>query len=90
MTMPTNTIKTRTDCPDCRRHRFALVVIFIASLASGFCSSSLLHQDRVRAEGRRQFEDFLLNADSLGIIDHARLAELAADPGDEDAVSKAR
>ena len=29
-------------------------------------------------EGQRQFREFLLNADRLGIIDHGRLNELTA------------
>ena len=37
----------------------------------------------VRAEGERRFGEFLVVADSLGIIDHARLDELASGQGDE-------
>lgn len=71
----------RPRCPDCRRHRPASVVVvavvFLAAFASGFCTSLLLCQERVREEGRQRFKEFLLNADRLGIIDQQRLGELA-------------
>ena len=70
-------------CPDCQRNRPALIVVvavvFIIAFASGFCTSLLLCQERVREEGQRRLQEFLLNADRLGIIDHGRLDELATD-----------
>ena len=66
-----------------------VVAVFVVAFASGFVSSRLLYQDRVREEGQRRFDEFLLVADRLGIIDHERLDELSADAGDDGAAAAA-
>jgi hypothetical protein len=57
----------------------SVAVVFVAAFASGFCTSLFLCQERVREEGQRRLQEFLVAADRLGIIDHGRLDELARD-----------
>jgi len=65
-----------------------MTAISITAFASGFWTSSLMHQERVRKDGQRRFGEFLLNADRLGIIDHQRLEE-AVNAGTEDSAEDA-
>lgn len=70
-----------------RRGRIRLVIAVAAlhaSFVGGWATSTLLHEDRVRDEGRRLFGQFLVAADAWGVINRDRLDLLTAGVADED------
>jgi hypothetical protein len=82
--MPANPLKIRVDSQKRRLHIVVLAMACSASFTIGWWFNNYRLKDRVYAEGLLRFQEFIVFADELGIINRERLDEVIAAGNAED------